>query len=116
MEYLTYLGVFVVGFFLGMRFMGYSIKYALKSIAEKNGIPFNEVTDPQETIPIFVTEPHENTILLYDKLTNKFICQGVSLEDLASKVVEYKHITLAAVSHNKEVFWFINGKVRTSEE
>jgi hypothetical protein len=57
------------------------------------------------------TEQVDNTILLYDRDTNDFICQGNSLEQLAQLSREYKKIEYATVKHGDYFVAFIEGKV-----
>jgi hypothetical protein len=57
------------------------------------------------------TELVDNTILLYDRDTNDFICQGNSLEQLAQLSREYKKIEYATVKHGDYFVAFIEGKV-----
>lgn len=57
------------------------------------------------------TEEVDNTILLYDRETNDFICQGNSLEQLAQLSREYKKIEYATVKHGDYFVAFIEGKV-----
>ena len=57
------------------------------------------------------TEVVDNTILLYDRETNDFICQGNSLEQLAQLSREYKKIEYATVKHGDYFVAFIEGKV-----
>jgi hypothetical protein len=57
------------------------------------------------------TEEVDNTILLYDRDTNDFICQGNSLEQLAQLSREYKKIEYATVKHGDYFVAFIEGRV-----
>ena len=57
------------------------------------------------------TELVDNTILLFDRDTNDFICQGNSLEQLAQLSREYKKIEYATVKHGDYFVAFIEGKV-----
>ena len=57
------------------------------------------------------TELVDNTILLFDRETNDFICQGNSLEQLAQLSREYKKIEYATVKHGDYFVAFIEGKV-----
>ena len=53
----------------------------------------------------------DDIILLYDRETNDFICQGNSLEQLAKLSKEYKKIEYASVKHGEYFVAFIEGKV-----
>jgi hypothetical protein len=53
----------------------------------------------------------DDIILLYDRETKDFICQGNSLEQLAQLSKEYKKIEYATVKHENYFVAFIEGKV-----
>ena len=53
----------------------------------------------------------DDIILLYDRESNDFICQGNSLEQLAQLSKEYKKIEYASVKHGDYFVAFIEGKV-----
>ena len=53
----------------------------------------------------------DDIILLYDRETNDFVCQGNSLEQLAQLSKEYKKIEYASVKHGEYFVAFIEGKV-----
>ena len=55
----------------------------------------------------------DDIILLYDRETNDFVCQGNSLEQLAQLSKEYKKIEYASVKHGEYFVAFIEGKVTT---
>jgi hypothetical protein len=57
------------------------------------------------------TEEVDNIILLYDRETNDFICQGNSLQQLAELSREYKKIEYATVKHGDYFVAFIEGRV-----
>ena len=57
------------------------------------------------------TELVDDIILLYDRETHDFICQGNSLEQLAQLSREYKKIEYATVKHGDYFVAFIEGKV-----
>ena len=68
----------------------------------------------EETKPVVFkleTELVDNIILLYDRETKDFICQGKSLEQLAQLSREYKKIEYATVKHGDYFVAFIEGKV-----
>ncbi len=68
----------------------------------------------KHSIPVLMTEKHGDTLYLFEKETDHFMCQGSSLEDLAKKLSEYKDIHIALVDHNSKPVWFVNGEI--SEE
>ncbi len=56
-------------------------------------------------------EEHNNMLYLYNMGTDMFVSQGKSLHELSQNVYEYKKINLAMVNYNKNLFYFMNGKV-----
>lgn len=57
------------------------------------------------------TESVGDTILLYDRDTKSFICQGNSLQQLAELSRQYNKIEYATVKHGEDFFAFFEGKV-----
>jgi len=57
------------------------------------------------------TESVGDTILLYDRDTKSFICQGNSLQQLAELCRQYNKIEYATVKHGEDFFAFFEGKV-----
>ena len=43
----------------------------------------------KQQIPLLTTEKHGDTLYLFEKETDSFMCQGSSLEDLAKKLAEW---------------------------
>lgn len=71
----------------------------------------NKTNLKKQEIPILITEKHGDMLYLFEQGTDNFMCQGTSLEDLMTKLSEYKDIHHAFVEHNKKGFWFINGEI-----
>ena len=69
------------------------------------------IEETKPTVFKLETEEVDNTILLFDRETHDFICQGNSLEQLAQLSREYKKIEYATVKHGDYVVAFIEGKV-----
>lgn len=98
--FLVLLAVFVAGYVFGMsRARGIYVMQQSK----------------KTTIPVCIAEYQKGNYYLYDRDTNKFMCQAKTLEGLADELSRYKNITLAYVyvlgeGENKS-FWIINGKV-----
>jgi uncharacterized protein YxeA len=57
------------------------------------------------------TESVGDTILLYDRETKGFICQGNSLQQLAELCRKYNKIEYATVKHEEHFVAFIEGRV-----
>jgi uncharacterized protein YxeA len=69
------------------------------------------VEEAKPTVFKLETELVDDIILLYDRETNDFICQGKSLQQLAELSRKYKKIEYASVKHGEHFVAFIEGKV-----
>ena len=117
MEFLIWLA----GFFLGMQFANYLHVRMIRKIAKDRGMDLDAmvskvVESEQKTIPVLVTEKQGEVLYLYEKGTDNFICQGISMDELASKSLKYKNIPVALVEHGDKEIWFYNGEVKQKVE
>ena len=96
--------ILALGWVMGEFYTMYKLRKNLRTY-----LIIEEQTRPN----VFKLETAEvdNTILLYDRDTNDFICQGNSLEQLAQLSREYKKIEYATVKHGDYFVAFIEGKV-----
>lgn len=111
---MEYLISFLVGWALGVLYIKVKIGLELNKFLKENNIDLADLaTEGQPStevkIPYLNAETHNDVILLYD--SSNFICQGSTLEELAKKALEYKNIHEAIVIHNKNIVFFIEGKV-----
>jgi hypothetical protein len=97
--------ILALGWVMGEFYTIYKLRKNLRSVI----IIQEEVSRPN--VFKLETEEVDNTILLYDRDTNDFICQGTSLEQLAQLSREYKKIEYATVKHGDYFVAFIEGKV-----
>ena len=96
--------ILALGWVMGEFYTMYKLRRNIRSY-----LIIQEETKP--TVFKLETEEVDNTILLYDRETNDFICQGNSLEQLAQLSREYKKIEYATVKHGDYFVAFIEGKV-----
>jgi hypothetical protein len=96
--------ILALGWVMGEFYTMYKLRKNIRSY-----LVIEEETRP--TVFKLETELVDNTILLYDRDTNDFICQGNSLEQLAQLSREYKKIEYATVKHGDYFVAFIEGKV-----
>ena len=96
--------ILALGWVMGEFYAMYKLRKNIRSY-----LIIQEETKP--TVCKLETEEVDNTILLYDRETNDFICQGNSLEQLAQLSREYKKIEYATVKHGDYFVAFIEGKV-----
>lgn len=109
---LTVVIVSALSFFFGYQLGISKIKVM---IADK---VFEEIR-AKAIIPVCVAECVEQNYYLYEKDTDKFMCQASSLEELPKSLFDTKKINLALVMFptetNNESFWIINGKIKKLE-
>lgn len=115
LELLILLCVFFMGYQVGATVMGIRFKKIIIRLARTQGIVLDqdELVKKPAIYQLFVEEV-QNTLYLYDKEKNTFICQGNSIDDLASLAKEHKNIEYAAVLYNEKVYKFIDGKASQS--
>lgn len=111
-------GIFV-GIVIGSVYTVYKLQQELKramvevlSNIDKTQIDENSKLDTE--FPNLFTEESNNSILLFDKDSDTFICQAKSINELATLAKTYKNITLASVQHNGVVIYFVDGKVESN--
>jgi len=118
------LSVFSLGWVLGQVYFAYKLRKNIKQIAEKYGMTlsewentFNEVSNIQITkIQTFFTETIGNSIMLYNKDTGTFVCQGTDINELAQKAFEFNNVKVALVKHDDMDMFFVQGKVSNTLE
>ena len=112
------LSIFCTGFFLGKGYAYWHMAKVMREFAEAHGIDIQkeleklvtEEVEPKKIVYKLEVETHDNTLYLFDKESNEFICQGSSVQELAKLALERKQIKLAAVLHDKRIFAFKNGE------
>jgi len=97
--------ILALGWVMGEFFTIYKLHKNLRSIS----IIEKEANKPN--VFKLETELVDDIILLYDRETHDFICQGNSLEQLAQLSRKYKKIEYASVKHGDYFIAFIEGKV-----
>jgi hypothetical protein len=108
MDVLLYLIVFYLGCKFGEIIFAFRIRHLLSKIDTKD----IEIIETRTEIKKLITEKVGNSILLYEVGTNTFICQGSTLDELATLSKSYKNIKIAAVQHDNEFVWFVDGTVK----
>jgi hypothetical protein len=108
MDVILYLVVFYLGCKFGEITFAFRIRHQLLKLESEE----NELIETRTEIKKLVTEKVDNSILLYEVGTHTFICQGSTLDELATLSKSYKNIKIAAVHHNDEFVWFVDGTVK----
>jgi len=117
---LIVVNVFILGYIIGQSVMAYKIRATLRKLAEDNGMDFDEMERTFLSnsnvnvikVPNLFTETNRNSILLYNKDTGKFVSQAETFDELAENVYKFNNIKFALVTHDEQMFWFVEGKVK----
>lgn len=110
--------VFYLGWTFGKAYQMVVIRETLKKLAKHGKTTVDElIIDPENTtkeeldLMLLSSEEINDTILIYDGITNEFICQGKTLEEAAQNFNNRKQNTIGAIIHNNNELLFKDGKV-----
>lgn len=123
LDFLVLIQFFILGWVGHSFYMAYKMRKLFKQIAEENGMNLNELSDALEKglnnpqvkvtkVPNLFTEAVDNSIMLYNKDTGKFMGQANTVEALAEHLYKFNKIKFALVNHDSKQFWFVEGKVK----
>lgn len=107
-----YILVFILASYLGYKFALYRVFQTLSEMNRQAKMSSGDKDDEQHFIPMLRTEKYRSILYLYENESDNFMCQGTDLEDLAHKLLIYKKVGLAIVSHGGQYFTFDNGRVK----
>ena len=110
--------IFWLGYQVGMSVTAYRLRDLVYKEAKRRGLlkqADQELEEELTVVQLFV-EKANNTLYLYDKDDNTFVCQGSTLEELATLAKKYKNIKYAAVMIDKEIYAFVDGTVKSEKE
>jgi hypothetical protein len=110
--------VFYLGWTFGKAYQMVVIRETIKRLAKHSKTTVDElIIDPEDTVKenllLLSSEEINDTILIYDSITNEFICQGKTLEEAAQNFHNRKQNTIGAIIHNNNELLFKDGKVAT---
>ncbi len=122
MDILVFINGIILGWILGQAYVAYKLRKALKNVAEENGMTLEELVEAVQgvesatskviNVPNLFTEVSENSIMLYNKDTGKFMGQAKSVEELAENLYKFDKVKFASVNHDERQFWFVEGKIK----
>ena len=116
--FLFLFSIFALGFVAGKIHTYFHVAKLLREVASHAGIDIEkeirkldgEKVQPEKLVYKLMVEEHGESLYLFDKETDEFICQGASVQELAKLALERKKINLAAVLHGEKVFKFKDGE------
>jgi hypothetical protein len=105
--------IFAVGYFIGSYTAITKMLDIFKEIMGREFDPDeldeDKILDLAKDI-LFKTETINNMLYMYNIENHKFVCQGLTLEELCARCVEYTKLDTIFVVHEKETYQY-NGKV-----
>lgn len=111
-----------IGFVLGQAYQIFKIRGIIKRIAKDNALNIEDMLyDPEEPenskkeIMVLEAEKINGTLLIYDKLTNEFICQAESIEEAARTFNERKKDVYGLIKYDEIDMMFVGGKIEKSK-
>ena len=115
MDIISIIVFFTVGFCFGKTYAYFRIAKLLKNTLEDVGIDIEELKgNPKEeseiTISKLEVESHGDMLYLFDRESHTFICQALTVQELATLAKEYKQVVCAVVKHGDRVFTFNDGQ------
>ena len=110
--------IFWLGYQVGVSVTAYRLRYLVYREAKRRGLVKEIDLDLEEKLTVMqlFVEKANNTLYLYDKYDNTFVCQGSTLEELATLAKKYKNIDYASVMIDKEIYAFVDGTVKSEQE
>ena len=118
LEFFILLAVFGIGFFVGEASLAWRIRHIVYKEAKARGINVDSdlvAHDEKPNIAKLFIEKSNNILYLYDYEANTFLCQGKTIDELASLAQKYKNIKYAVVAHDDEMLMFVDGAVKEKE-
>lgn len=109
MDLLTFIANFFwIGFWV---WVGMKLFDRLNKVKEKQTQKYELISQVElKKIVTIKTETHGEQIYGFDMLTDNFLGQGKTIEEVAEAAYKFNKIDLAFVQHDGEEFWFMNGK------
>lgn len=121
LELLILVFVAYAAYNLGVSVTAWRLKDIIIKEARKEGIIVDDeynIIETEENKPkvskLWIERVH-NILYLYDT-EDTFICQANTVEELAKLALKYKDIKYASVLNGDDVYAFINGTVKSSNE
>jgi hypothetical protein len=112
--------IFWLGYNLGQMVLSWQLRDIIRNEARKEGLKvddeYNVIEDKKPKVAQLIIEKVNNILYLYERDTDDFVCQGSTLEELATLAQKYKNIKYAAVMIDEEIYAFVDGKVKTEKE
>ena len=121
LELIILVFVFWLGYQAGQMVLSYQLRDIIRKEAIQNGIDVDEefnikVKDNTPKVSKLWVEKIHDILYLYEDDKQTFICQGSTIEELATLAFKYKKIKYASVILNEEVYAFVDGTAKPASE
>lgn len=117
LEFIILLVGLFIGYHLGYMVLSWRLRDIIRDEARKEGIIVDDnyniklKKDTPTVFQLFV-ESTGGVFYLYNREKNEFVCQGLTIAELAELALKYKNIKYAAVLVGSDIVAFVDGKVR----
>jgi hypothetical protein len=111
-----------IGFILGQAYQIFKVRSMIRRIARDNDINLEEVLYEEEPenskqeIMVLEAEKINGTLLIYNKLTNEFICQAETIEEAARTFNDRKKDVYGLIKYDETEMMFVGGKIEKSKK
>lgn len=118
LDFLLIFGGLVIAFKCGEIYGHWIFYRVIQDYLDTKGISLKEELEKEEkqvqSPKLYKLETREenNMLYLYNRDTDSFICQAVSIDELAKSAKEVQNIKAAAVIHGNKVFLFMDGTAK----
>lgn len=114
MDIILLIIVFCAGYFVGKMKAYITFAREMKDAAKSLGIDLEKelvnAETPKKLVYKLAVEQHGEMLYLFDKEEDSFICQGKTVQELATLAKQYNNIMHAAVLYGDKVFQFKDGE------
>ena len=115
MSIIEFLCVLVLGYVLGNIHTIWKLRKLISDVAKNEGINLDDAEVKSKNTAYDVHKLQIETIgdilYLYNIETKDFVCQGSSIDELATLTKTHR-IMVATVAYDDKVFMFVNGKYK----
>jgi len=111
-EILLWVSGFSLGFMVGEYYVKRKAQIWIRQILEDIEKAEQPKQESTSEYPFFFTEVVNGSIMLYSNTTQKFVCQGKTLEEVVQNAKQYANISEGVIRHDAgRLFTFTNGKL-----
>lgn len=112
MDILIYIFCFLFGYFVALILFLWQVRKSFKRLYSDEQVTkmLSQIEEVKLKIPLMFTQTVDKSILLYD-MSENFVTQGSTLEEIVENLNRFKKIDLAIIVHGEDKFYYTNGKL-----